>query len=65
MIVDILGWVAVADILAAAVFAALVYAIGRRSNSEVTFGRAVWLAILFALPAACLYLAACLIASLV
>jgi hypothetical protein len=65
MIVDILGWVAIADAVAAAVFASLVYAIGQRSNPRVTFGRAVWLVVLSALPAACLFVAARLIARLV
>jgi hypothetical protein len=65
MIVDVLGWVAVADAVAAVVLASLVYAIGQRSNPRVTFGRAVWVAVLFALPAASLYVAAWLIAGLV
>jgi hypothetical protein len=65
MIVDILGWVAIADAAAAAVFASLIYAIGQRSNPRVTIGRAAWLAVLLALPAACVYVAARLIARLI
>lgn len=57
MILNLLGWLAVADAVAAAVLAGLVYAIGKRSGSDVTAGRAVGLAVLMGLPAAVLYLA--------
>ena len=61
MILDVLGWVAIADAVAAVLLAATVYVTGRRSEGGVTVGRAVGLALLLALPAATLYLAAWLI----
>ncbi len=64
MILDVLGGLAVADALAAVVFAATIYLIGRRSGNDVTIGRAVGLAILIGLPAAALYFAVRLILSL-
>ena len=57
MILDLLGWLAVADAVAAVVLAGIVYAIGRRRGTEVTIGRAVGLAVLLGLPAAVLYVA--------
>lgn len=64
MIVEVLGWVAVADAIAAVLLAALVYALGRRSNGGVTIGTAVRLAIFLTVPAATLYVAARLISRL-
>lgn len=64
MILDVLGGLAVADALAAVVFAATIYLIGRRSGNDVTIGRAVGLAILIGLPPAALYFAVRLILSL-
>jgi hypothetical protein len=64
VILDVLGGLAVADALAAVVFAATIYLIGRRSGNDVTIGRAVGLAILIGLPAAALYFAVRLILSL-
>ena len=61
MILDVLGWVAVADGVAAVLLAGTVYAIGRRSQGSVTVGRAIGLALLLGLPAALLYLAVWLI----
>ena len=61
MILDVLGWLAVADAVAAVLLAGTVYAIGRRSGNDVTIGRAVGLALLVGLPAVTLYFAVWLI----
>lgn len=53
MILHVLIWLAVADAVAAVLFAGIVYAIGRRSG--VTPGQAVGLAIMLGLPATLLY----------
>ena len=55
MILDVLGWLALADAVAAALFAGLVYAGGHRAGKEVTVGGAVGLAVLLGLPAGLLY----------
>ena len=57
MILDVLGWLAVADAIAAVVLAGVVYAIGRRTWTGVTVGQALGLAVLLELPAGLLYLA--------
>jgi len=64
VILDVLGGLALADAVAAVLFAATIYLIGRRSGNDVTIGRAVSLAVLFGLPMAALYVAARLILSL-
>ena len=56
MILELLGWLAVADAVGAAVFVWLVYAIGRRKGQDVKVGSALGLAILLGLPASMLYL---------
>lgn len=61
MILDVLLWLAVVDVIAAAVLAGLVYAIGRRSPGRVGVGRAIGLAVMLSLPAALLYLVAWLL----
>jgi hypothetical protein len=58
VIPDLLGWLAVADAVAAVLLAAVVYAIGRRRGTGVTVGQALGLAVLVALPAVALYLVA-------
>jgi hypothetical protein len=58
VILNVLGWLAVADAAAAVVLASMIYVIGRRSNHPVTVGRCLGLAIVFGLPATLLYLAA-------
>ena len=64
MILDVLGWLAVADAIAAVLLATTVYAIGRRSGNDVTIGRVVGLAVLVGLPAAALYFAVWMILGL-
>jgi hypothetical protein len=61
VILDVLGGLALADAVAAVLFAATIYLIGRRSGNDVTIGRAVGLAIFIGLPAAALYFAVRLI----
>ena len=57
MILDVLGWAAAADALAAGVLGLIVYVIGKRSRHPVSGGRAAGLAGCLALPAAVLYAA--------
>jgi hypothetical protein len=64
VILDVLGWLAVADAIAAVLLATTVYAIGRRSGNDVTIGRVVGLAVLVGLPAAALYFAVWMILGL-
>lgn len=61
MILDVLGWLAAADAVAAVLLAGTVYAVGRRSGNDVTIGRVVSLALLVGLPAVTLYFAVWLI----
>ena len=56
MILDVLGWLAVADAVCAVLLAATVYVIGNRSGQPVSFGRAAGLAILLGSPAGLLFL---------
>lgn len=58
MILDVLGWLAAADAVAAVLFAAALWVIGRRSGHPVPAGTAAWLAGCFTLPALLLYLIA-------
>ena len=57
MILNVVGWLAVADAVTAVLLAGLVHAIGKRSGTGVTIGRAVGLAVLLGSPAAMLFLA--------
>jgi hypothetical protein len=61
VILEVLGWLAAADAVAAVLLAGIVYAIGRRKGSGVTVGRAAGLAVLLGLPAGLLYLAVWLV----
>jgi hypothetical protein len=56
VILDVLGWLAAADAVAAALLAGLIYAIGKRSGTGVSVWRAVGLAVLLGSPAAVLFL---------
>jgi hypothetical protein len=58
MIVETLGWVAVADAVAGAVLALAIYFSGRRSGYPVSRPHAVGLAVLFGLPATLLFVIA-------
>ena len=55
MILDVLGWVAVADAVAAAALGVVVYVVGRRSGHPVSGGKAAGLAGCLTLPAVLLY----------
>ena len=57
MILDVLGWVVVADAVAAAGLGLVVYVIGRRSGHAVSGGKAAGLAGCLTLPAVLLYVA--------
>jgi hypothetical protein len=61
VILQVLGWLAMADAIAAAILAGLIYIVGRRSAHQVGGGRCVGLAIFFGLPATLLYLMAWLV----
>jgi hypothetical protein len=65
VILDVLGWLAVADAIGAVLLAAIIYAIGRRSPGSVTVGRAIGLAVLLGSPAAALFAAVWLLARLI
>jgi hypothetical protein len=55
VILEVLGWLVVADAVAAALFAGAVYAAGRRSGHPVPAGRAVGIAGCLIVPALLLY----------
>ena len=57
MILDVLGWVVLADAVAAALLGLVVYVVGRRSGHPVSGGKAVGLAGCLTLPAVLLYAA--------
>lgn len=58
MIVDVLGWLAIADGVAALLLAAIVFLVARRSPHPVTVRSAIVVAVVVALPALLLYLIA-------
>ena len=55
MILEVLGWLAVADAVAAVLFAAVLWVIGRRSGHPVPAGTAAGLAGCLTLPAILFY----------
>lgn len=55
MIVELLGWLALTDLIAAVGLAGLVYVVGRRSGHPVAVRSVVFLAIVFAIPALLFY----------
>jgi hypothetical protein len=55
VILDVLGWLVLADALAAAFLALLVYVAGRRSGHRVAMGKAVGLAGCLTIPAVLIY----------
>ena len=55
MILDVLGWVVLADAAAAAALGVAVYVVGRQSGHRVSGGKAVGLAGCLTLPAVLLY----------
>lgn|GEM_PF-5577423 len=55
MILDVLGWLVLADAVAAAFLALLVYMAGRRSGYRVAVGKALGLAGCLTVPAVLLY----------
>jgi hypothetical protein len=55
MIRDVVVWLAVSDVVAAAALGLIVYVVGRRSAHPVPAATAVGLAVLFALPGVLLY----------
>jgi hypothetical protein len=55
MIVELLGWLALAELIAAAGLAGLVYIVGRKSGHPVAIRSVVFLAIVFAIPALLFY----------
>ena len=57
MILQVLGWVAAADAVAAGLLGLIVYVVGRRSAHPVSGGKAVGLAGCLTLPAVILYVA--------
>lgn len=57
MILNLLGWVAAADAVAAGVLSLLVYLVGKRSGHPVSGGKAAGLAGCMTLPAVLLYVA--------
>ena len=57
MILDVLGWLAIADVVAAVLLAGVVYAVGRQRNTGITTAGAIGLALLLGLPAVVFYLA--------
>jgi hypothetical protein len=61
VILDVLAWLAVADVVVGSLLAGLIYIIGRRRGADVTIRRAVGLAAMLGLPAAVLYLAVWLV----
>jgi lipopolysaccharide export LptBFGC system permease protein LptF len=57
MILDVVGWLAAADAVAAGLLGLIVYVVGKRSDHPVSGGKAVGLAGCLTLPAILLYLA--------
>jgi len=55
MILDVLGWLIVADAVAAALFGLIVFMVGKRSGPPVSGGKAVGIAGCLTLPAVLLY----------
>jgi hypothetical protein len=55
VILEVLGWLVVADAVAALLFAGAVYAAGRRSGNPVPPGRAIGIAGCLIVPALLLY----------
>ena len=55
MIRDVVIWLAVADMLAAAGLGMVVYVVGRRSGHPVPTPTAIGLTVVFALPGAMVY----------
>jgi hypothetical protein len=55
MIRDVVIWLAVSDVVAAAALGLIIYMIGRRSGHPVPVTTAIGLGVLFALPGALLY----------
>ena len=55
MILDVLGWVVVADAVAAALFGLILYLVGKRSGPPVAGRKAVGIAGCLTLPAVLLY----------
>jgi Kef-type K+ transport system membrane component KefB len=55
VILDVLGWLVVADAVAAAMLALAIYVAGRRSSHRVTVGKVAGLAGCLTLPAVLLY----------
>jgi hypothetical protein len=55
---EVLGWLAAADAVAAVFIAGAVYLIGRRSHHPVPIGTAAGIAVILTLPAVLLYFAA-------
>jgi hypothetical protein len=56
-VIEVLGWLTVADVVAAGLFAVVLYVIGKRSREPVSGGKAAALAGCLAVPAVLLYLA--------
>jgi hypothetical protein len=57
MILEVVGWVAAADAVAAGLLGLAVYVVGRRSGHPVSGGKAIGLAGCLTLPAVVLYAA--------
>jgi lipopolysaccharide export LptBFGC system permease protein LptF len=57
MILNVFGWLAAADAVAAGVLGLIVYVVGKRSGHPVPGGKAAGLAGCLALPALMLYVA--------
>jgi hypothetical protein len=55
MIRDVVVWLAVSDVVAAAALGLVIYTVGRRSGHPVPATTAVGLGVLFALPGAAVY----------
>ncbi|HVK09949.1 MAG TPA: hypothetical protein VM597_14360 [Gemmataceae bacterium] len=55
MIRDVVLWLAIADIVAAAALGLVIYVVGRRSGHPVPATTAVGLTVLFALPGVVVY----------
>jgi hypothetical protein len=58
VILDVLGWLAAADAVAALAIAGAIYLIGRRSKHPVPVGTAAGIAVFLTLPVVLLYFAA-------
>jgi hypothetical protein len=64
VILHVLGWLALADAVAAVALAGIIYGLGRKSAVRVSVARALGVAVLLGSPAASLYVAAWLSARL-